>query len=95
MLQARNKHGFRDSHIGLQRVDVLLVLLDLELVVVDETLHLPVSLLRRKRGRPLQLLVPVLLLLQVHLQAAELIMEIVALVGETFDSGKQTTPIMT
>ena len=94
MLQARQTNAFRESHIGLQRVDVLLVLLDLELVVVDETLHLPVGLLRRKRGRPLQLLVPVLLLLQVHLQAAELIVEIVALVGETFDSGKQT-PIMT
>ena len=77
------------THVGLQRVDVLFAFLQLELVVVDQPLALPLGLFRRARGRSFQLLVSVLLLFQIKFQAPDLILKIVALFGKTFDSGSE------
>lgn len=72
------------SYIRLQGVDVLLSLLHLELVVVDDLLRLPVGLLGRE-GRPLELGVAVDLLLEVELEPADGVLEVIALVRQPLD----------
>ena len=74
------------SYVRLQSVNVLFILLNLKLVVINETLCLPIGIFWWKRRWPFQLLVPILLFLQVQFQSSDLILKIVAFVGKTFDS---------